>query len=600
MTGAHDTTISGFIEDVQGRAAGVTKNGSGTLTLSGDNNYRGFTTINDGVLVVANANALGVVNPNIFAPTNDVTLNGGTLQTDTPRTFNAPGDFNQTGGVLNLQIGSNVTGVNNDLMQVFGAANLGPNSSLFIRQFGNFMPAVGDRVTIITTNNGVAGTFADSSPVDNNFPGLIQPFADYTTDPGDVDIVFQLASSFHSQAFTPNQRAVAHDMDKVVNDPRSADLITFLGNEPLDNLPHDFDLIAPEELAAIYEIGFSQAVVQNNSMMRRMDDIRAGSNGYCGPVVEVPRTDAKDYNPPIQDKNVAIPDKNVASPFIPCAENRWGVFVTGSGDFANVGNRDDNAHGYDLETGSVTVGLDRRLGSHFAIGLDGTYASSTANLVDDGRISVDGGKLGLYATLFGNGFWGGKVHVDAAVNGGWNSYDTRRTGLEGLAVRGSTNGGEFNAFLAYGSDWKFGCFNVGTWSTLQYTNVQIDSFTEEGSLAALEIQDQNQDSIRATTGLRASYDLRVGRCAIFRPEVRAAYQHEYGTESYAVDLRLASGAGDIFTVHGPTIGRDSALVGAGFNMQWCSRFSTYVYYDGVLGRSNYENNAVSGGVRFGF
>jgi hypothetical protein len=100
--------------------------------------------------------------------------------------------------------------------------------------------------------------------------------------------------------------------------------------------------IAPEELASIYEIGFSQAVVHNDNLMRRMDDIRAGSNGYCEPTVEIPRTIAKDHNPPIQDKNVVIPEKNVTPAFVPRPETRWGVFVMGTGDFVNVGNEDDN------------------------------------------------------------------------------------------------------------------------------------------------------------------------------------------------------------------------------------------------------------------
>ena len=82
--------------------------------------------------------------------------------------------------------------------------------------------------------------------------------------------------------------------------------------------------------------------------------------------------------------------------------------------------------------------------------------------------------------------------------------------------------------------------------------------------------------------------------------MRAAWQHESGDRAYSIDSRLASGAGDVFTVHGPAIGRDSALVDAGISVQLSSRCSIYAYYDGVLGRSNYENNAVSGGVRFGF
>ena len=166
-------------------------------------------------------------------------------------------------------------------------------------------------------------------------------------------------------------------------------------------------------------------------------------------------------------------------------------------------------------------------------------------------------------------------------------------------MRGSTDGSEFNALIAYGSDWTFGCLNIGTWSTVQYNHLSIDKFTEEGSLAPLEIQDQSEDSIRVTTGLRASYDIKMGH-AIIRPEVRAAYQHEYGDDAYQIDSRFASGAGDVFRVRGPHIGRDAALVGAGVSVQWSRCCSVYAYYDGVLGRDNYNNNAVSGGVRISF
>jgi hypothetical protein len=41
-------------------------------------------------------------------------------------------------------------------------------------------------------------------------------------------------------------------------------------------------------------------------------------------------------------------------------------------------------------------------------------------------------------------------------------------------------------------------------------------------------------------------------------------------------------------------------VSAGFAIQWNERISTYVYYDGELGCTNYEANSVSGGVRIEF
>lgn len=87
---------------------------------------------------------------------------------------------------------------------------------------------------------------------------------------------------------------------------------------------------------------------------------------------------------------------------------------------------------------------------------------------------------------------------------------------------------------------------------------------------------------------------------IIRPEVRAAWLHEYNDQAYPIDARLASGAGDIFTVFGPTVGRDAALIRAGASAQLSAACAIYVYYDGVLGRGNYDSNGASGGFSVSF
>jgi outer membrane autotransporter protein len=84
-----------------------------------------------------------------------------------------------------------------------------------------------------------------------------------------------------------------------------------------------------------------------------------------------------------------------------------------------------------------------------------------------------------------------------------------------------------------------------------------------------------------------------------RPEIRAAWQHEYGDSSYAMDSGFLGG-GQPFLVNGPEIGRDSALLGAGFALQWSPTFSTYLYYDGEVGSTNFDRHAVTGGVRVEF
>jgi outer membrane autotransporter protein len=85
-----------------------------------------------------------------------------------------------------------------------------------------------------------------------------------------------------------------------------------------------------------------------------------------------------------------------------------------------------------------------------------------------------------------------------------------------------------------------------------------------------------------------------------RPELRAAWQHEYGDVAYPIDSQFASDAGGLFTVHGPTIGRNNALVSTGVAVLWNERLSAYIYYDGQLGRDNYDSHNVSGGLRVSF
>ena len=85
----------------------------------------------------------------------------------------------------------------------------------------------------------------------------------------------------------------------------------------------------------------------------------------------------------------------------------------------------------------------------FAVGFNVGYASTHADLTNDGRMTLDGGKLGLYEVLFSpRGFY-----LDAAIGGGLNSYETRRCGLQGR-VRGDADGPEFNMLVGTGWDWR--------------------------------------------------------------------------------------------------------------------------------------------------
>jgi outer membrane autotransporter protein len=433
---------------------------------------------------------------------------------------------------------------------------------------------------LVSAGGGIQGRFSSFiDPFTSNT--VLQPGLVYEPDNVILELLF---TSFVPFAFTQNQLAVARNLDNVVFDSRAAALIDFLTREPVSSLPADFDRIAPADLTSVYEVSFSGANIQRLNLTNRMEEIRDGATGFSSQlsVKGQPLPMGKDGKGIVEDKSVLQP----------APENRWGVFVSGDGDFVNVAG-DGNASGYDFTTAGVTLGVDYRVTDNLAIGLMGGYARTWTDLVRNGRVYVNTGKGGFYATWWNSGFY-----VNGFLGGGYNGYETRRGALQGLA-RGNTDGGEFEIFSDAGYDAKVGNWSFGPYATLAYTYVSLNSFTENGSLAPLDIVYQHQDSLRTDLGIRAEYRIKTGGVEL-RPHVRAAWEHEYFYSALPIDARLASGAGGVFTVFGPSEGHDSLIISAGISAKLTEKLLLYLDYDGQVARDHYASQAVVGGLRWSF
>ncbi|MEY2543874.1 MAG: hypothetical protein QOE81_1335, partial [Verrucomicrobiota bacterium] len=359
----------------------------------------------------------------------------------------------------------------------------------------------------------------------------------------------------------------------------------------------------PEELSAIYQIGFSQATVQALNLQRRMDDIRAGSRSFCPTdvVVDV----GKDYGGgkgPSDGKTALLPTPT-SEPVPPAPENKWGMFVSGTGDVLDVNDDGFGRTGYDIISGGFMLGVDYRFCDSFAAGLYGGYTRSDVDFNNQpfglrgGDLTADNGTFGLYATWYKGGFY-----IDGGASGGYNSYDIHRNDIFGFED-GSTDGWQFDGFIAGGYDFHWHCLMFGPIASLQYTDVNINGFTEKNSsILALHYPDQDEDSLRSTLGVRWSMDWKLGGRLILRTESRAVWKHEFEDTAYGITSRFALsvlGSSNL-TVFGPDNGRDSALISGGFSLLWNDRVSTYAHIDSEYGRKNYENTALSAGVRITF
>ena len=176
------STISGVISN--GLAANststvssnvLTKTGSGTITLTAQNTYTGLTTVAAGTL------KLNRIGGNTLPVTNNVTLNGGTLQISSDQTLN---NLTLSSGGLTIDDGVTLT-INGTLNYTGGSMNYGSTSTgnLVISRSGNLIVSSGTfstmgRLTLKSDASGTAsignsaGTISGNVTVERYIPGL--------------------------------------------------------------------------------------------------------------------------------------------------------------------------------------------------------------------------------------------------------------------------------------------------------------------------------------------------------------------------------------------------------------------------------------------
>src|SRR4051812_26340433 len=118
-------------------------------------------------------------------------------------------------------------------------------------------------------------------------------------------------------------------------------------------------------------------------------------------------------------------------------------------------------------------------------------------------------------------------------------------------------------------------------------------------MAPLRLADNDSSSLLTQLGLHAAYEWQLQKVMV-RPELAIAWQHESMDDTRAIDSRLASGAGSIFTVHSPSFGRDSLSVDAGITVRWSRSVTTFLTYHGDYLRENYTSQSGSGGISLTF
>ncbi len=559
----------------------------GTTVLLGDNTFSGGTTIDTSGDVLA-----GNPTSNTSAPFGSgvLTIHNGNFDTvDSQLLQIEVGGYVQTGGEIAMHLEGTTVG-SYTRFDVDGSSDLSGGTVFVYDLSGNYVPYGGDEQNIIHTTDGLDGEFASNTPESHFYneafdvdfyyhqgDTLLYPTITYDSDNADVTWV---QDSFRSvPGLTPNQDAVGGGLDGYVdqNGGYPDDVVAYLNGQNINDLAAMYDLIAPDELTAIFQMGFTAAEIQNANIQRHLERARQGV---------VPATQSTRST---RDSKGGMVEETVMTPE---SYNRWNVFLEGTGGSASV-DGDRNANGYDFDTMGMTLGADLRVSDRFIVGVLGSYGDSEASLVNGGRIDAESYKGAVYATLFQDGFF-----VDALVGAGFNSYDTKRSSLLGYA-EGSPEGWELDTMINTGYDFRRGNWTFTPTASVAYTRVTLDSFEETGSLTPLSYPTQHQDSLRTELGAKIAYAAVINGITI-TPQVRIAWQHEFLDSTQSMDSRFMGGSSPTFSVDGPHMDRDRAVLSAGISAQITPSVTIYGFYDGHIDSSAYTSNQFSAGVQIEF
>ncbi len=527
-------------------------------------------------------------------------INSGTLGTRAgrPGTLGIDGDFTQSAsGTFRTRLASISR---RDQLVVSGQTSL--DGTLKVSLFNGFKPQPGDRFVIITSEDGVTGQFASLEQPDSTdfriryrddrvvlflagISGLIQ---------APVPPPIPTIPDFVESAETPNQFAVARALDRLAINATGdeTDVITELRTLPDPELRAAFDEISPTLYTALPTIALTLANAQAAQFNQRFDVIRRGERGFHSPGDPLPEASVADPGKTVVEENA----KEVIN-FDPNPDNPWGAFLTGSGTFAKVNSIADLPD-YRFDTGTITLGIDRRFGA-VTVGIFSGYSGTRARFDDGSRLDLNSARFGLYGTAQSGGFY-----INALASGAYHSYRVRRDidfGDVDRTARSRPEGGEFHALLSGGYDHQIANWTFGAITSLQYTYLGVGAFSEDGADSLdTRIESEDTDSLRSGLGARIAYTCQITPTVALIPEIRAEWQHEFLGYAPVLSASLDGGNGANFDVNGDDQARNTILAGAGVTALLGDHVSASAFYNPDFGGGSVTAHTIAASLEVGF
>jgi outer membrane autotransporter protein len=164
--------------------------------------------------------------------------------------------------------------------------------------------------------------------------------------------------------------------------------------------------------------------------------------------------------------------------------------------------------------------------------------------------------------------------------------------------RGRYDASTQQAFAEVGYNLGRANINIEPFAGLGYQRYQRNGYTEQGGSAALQVDDQFQNNLSSTLGLRLAKLNTLDNGMRLTPRFSASWKHLYGEASTETRQRLITGSRK-YTVAGAPLDRDSLNLDVALELSLSPRHTLGVGYNGTVG-SDSRSHGVTGQWRMAF
>ncbi len=527
---------------------GLTKQGIGTLVLTGANTYSGPTLVNQGRLAVNGslASAVTVNDSGILGGNGRVgsllANRGGTVAPgNSIGTLQVAGDFTLAPGAIYAVEFSPLA---SDRIVVGGQATingatlaLSPENATAATGSNAIGSVLGRQFNVLQAAGGVQGQFA--SVLDN------YAFVDGNLSYGANGVSLALernADSFASVAQTANQASVAAAAEQLGTGDSVYE--SLLASPDGATARRTFTQLSGEVHPAI-----ATQLINDSRQLRDAVSDRLRVEGLYDQAA--PGTD---------DNNVWVK-----------ALGAWGK---------NSGSSDGASSTSSL--GGLLVGVDGLVAEHTRLGAMAGYSDSSLGLGDDTHSSAaaDSYHLGAYI-----GHEQGALRLTAGASHSWHRIDVKRdvqvgASPERLKVKRDAQSTQVFTEAAYRLNLQ--PLALEPFANLAYVHFDSDSFTEKGGATALKGGDDSRDTVLSTLGLRAGSRFNLNDSQKLDVSGTLGWQHNLSDTSSTQHLAFASAA-NTFAVQSVSMDRDAAVVGARASLALTRDARINLDYNGLLG-----------------